>query len=58
MDWLLTDENVTTSAVLIGTCLFAFAFYLKQDSAGWATKIAIADVIRNLDPLGSPGTSA
>jgi hypothetical protein len=28
MDWLLTDENVTTSAVLIGTCLFAFAFYL------------------------------
>jgi hypothetical protein len=25
---------------------------------GWATKIAIADVIRNLDPLGSPGISA
>jgi len=25
---------------------------------GWATKTAIADVIRNLDPLGSPGISA
>jgi hypothetical protein len=47
MDWLLTDENVTTSAVLIGTCLFAFAFYLKQDSAGWATKIAIANTAPN-----------
>ena len=26
MDWLLTDENITTSAVLIGTGLFALAF--------------------------------
>jgi len=24
----LTDESVTASAVLIGACLFAFAFYL------------------------------
>jgi hypothetical protein len=28
MDWLLTDENIATSAVLIGTGLFALAFYL------------------------------
>jgi hypothetical protein len=28
MDWLLTDETIATSAVLVGTCLFAFAFYL------------------------------
>jgi hypothetical protein len=28
MDWLLTDETIATSTVLVGTCLFAFAFYL------------------------------
>jgi hypothetical protein len=28
MDWLFNNEAIATSAVLIGTCLFALAFYL------------------------------
>jgi hypothetical protein len=28
MDWLLADETIADSIVLIGTCLFAFALYL------------------------------
>jgi hypothetical protein len=36
MDWLLTDENITVSAVLIATGLFAFAFYLFTRSRNTA----------------------
>jgi hypothetical protein len=27
-NWLLADETIADSAVLIGTCVFAFALYL------------------------------